>query len=104
MGKRWRRSYDLANKVLEVLDTKESKFKVLYDENDTIENKINTIAKEIYGADSVIIDPKAKKEIARLEGLGYDKLPVCIAKTQYSLSDNPALLADLQDLKLVLRR
>ena len=83
---------DLANKVLEVLDTKESNFKVLYDENDTIENKINTIAKEIYGADGVVIDPKAKKEIARLEGLGYDKLPVCIAKTQYSLSDNPALL------------
>ena len=91
---------DLANKVLEVLDTKESKFKVLYDENDTIENKINTIAKEIYGADSVIIDPKAKKEIARLEGLGYDKLPVCIAKTQYSLSDNPALLGSPSGFKI----
>lgn len=91
---------DLANKVLEVLDTKESKFKVLYDENDTIENKINTIAKEIYGADSVIIDPKAKKEIARLEGLGYDKLPVCIAKTQYSLSDNPALLGRPSGFKI----
>lgn len=91
---------DLANKVLDVLDTKESKFKVLYDENDTIENKINTIAKEIYGADSVIIDPKAKKEIARLEGLGYDKLPVCIAKTQYSLSDNPALLGRPSGFKI----
>lgn len=91
---------DLANKVLEVLDTKESKFKVLYDENDTIENKINTIAKEIYGADSVIIDPKAKKEIARLEGLGYDKLPVCIAKTQYSLSDNPTLLGRPSGFKI----
>lgn len=91
---------DLANKVLEVLDIKESKFKVLYDENDTIENKINTIAKEIYGADSVIIDPKAKKEIARLEGLGYDKLPVCIAKTQYSLSDNPALLGRPSGFKI----
>ena len=91
---------DLANKVLEVLDTKESNFKVLYDENDTIENKINTIAKEIYGADGVVIDPKAKKEIARLEGLGYDKLPVCIAKTQYSLSDNPALLGRPSGFKI----
>lgn len=91
---------DLANKVLEVLDTKKSNFKVLYDENDTIENKINTIAKEIYGADGVVIDPKAKKEIARLEGLGYDKLPVCIAKTQYSLSDNPALLGRPSGFKI----
>ena len=91
---------DLANKVLEGLDTKESNFKVLYDENDTIENKINTIAKEIYGADGVVIDPKAKKEIARLEGLGYDKLPVCIAKTQYSLSDNPALLGRPSGFKI----
>ncbi len=83
---------ELAEKVLEVLETKESSFHVLYDENDTIINKINTVAKEIYGADGVVIDPKAKKEIARLEALGYDRLPVCIAKTQYSLSDNPALL------------
>lgn len=91
---------DLANKVMEVLDTKESNFKVLYEENDTIENKINTIAKEIYGADGVVIDPKAKKEIARLEGLGYDKLPVCIAKTQYSLSDNPALFGRPSGFKI----
>lgn len=91
---------ELANKVLEVLETKESNFHVLYDENDTIENKINIIAKEIYGADGVVIDPKAKKEIARLEGLGYDKLPVCIAKTQYSLSDNPALLGRPEGFKI----
>ncbi len=91
---------DLANKVLEVLETKESNFHVLYDENDTIENKINIIAKEIYGADGVVIDSKAKKEIARLEGLGYDKLPVCIAKTQYSLSDNPALLGRPEGFKI----
>lgn len=91
---------DLANKVIEVLETKESNFHVLYDENDTIENKINIIAKEIYGADGVVIDPKAKKEIARLEDLGYDKLPVCIAKTQYSLSDNPALLGRPEGFKI----
>lgn len=91
---------DLANKVIEVLETKESNFHVLYDENDTIENKISIIAKEIYGADGVVIDPKAKKEIARLEDLGYDKLPVCIAKTQYSLSDNPALLGRPEGFKI----
>ena len=91
---------DLAKKVIEVLETKESNFHVLYDENDTIENKINTVAKEIYGADGVVIDPKAKKEIARLESLGYDKLPVCIAKTQYSLSDNPALLGRPEGFKI----
>ncbi len=83
---------ELAEKVIEVLENKESNFHVLYDENDTIENKITAVAKEIYGADGIVIDPKAKKEIARLESLGYDKLPVCIAKTQYSLSDNPSLL------------
>lgn len=91
---------DLAKKVIEVLDTKESNFHVLYDENDTIENKINIVAKEIYGADGVVIDAKAKKEIARLESLGYDKLPVCIAKTQYSLSDNPALLGRPEGFKI----
>lgn len=91
---------DLAKKVIEVLDTKESNFHVLYDENDTIENKINIIAKEIYGADGVVIDAKAKKEIARLEDLGFDKLPVCIAKTQYSLSDNPTLLGRPEGFKI----
>lgn len=83
---------ELAKKVIEVLENKESNFHVLYDENDTIENKITAVAKEIYGADGIVIEPKAKKEIERLENLGYDKLPVCIAKTQYSLSDNPYLL------------
>ncbi|MDO5389162.1 MAG: formate--tetrahydrofolate ligase, partial [Clostridia bacterium] len=83
---------ELANKVLDVLENKKSDFKVLYNEEDSIVSKIETVAKEIYGADGVVIDAKAKKEIARLEGLGYDKLPVCIAKTQYSLSDNPTLL------------
>ncbi len=94
---------ELAEKVVSVLETKESNFHVLYDENDTIENKINTIAREIYGADGVVIDPKAKKEIARLESLGYDKLPVCIAKTQYSLSDNAALLGRPEGFKINVR-
>ncbi len=94
---------DLANKVMEVLNTKGSDFKPLYDEKDTIVNKINTVAKEIYGAADVVIEPKAKKEIERIEALGMDKLPVCIAKTQYSLSDNPALLGRPEGFTLTVR-
>ena len=78
----------LAEKVLDVLENKESNFHVLYDENDTIVNKITTIAKEIYGAADISIDKKAMKEIKKIEDLGMDKLPICIAKTQFSLSDD----------------
>ena len=74
--------------MLDVLENKESNFHVLYDENDTIVNKITTIAKEIYGAADISIDKKAMKEIKKIEDLGMDKLPVCIAKTQFSLSDD----------------
>lgn len=94
---------ELANKVLDVLENKKSAFKVLYNEEDSIVSKIETVAKEIYGADGVVIDAKAKKEIARLEGLGYDKLPVCIAKTQYSLSDNPTLLGRPKGFKITVK-
>ncbi|MGN1318082.1 MAG: formate--tetrahydrofolate ligase [Lachnospirales bacterium] len=93
----------LGEKLLNVLETKKSNYKPLYDENDTIENKINTISKEIYGASSVKFDPKAKKEMARLEDLGLDKMPVCIAKTQYSLSDNPALLGRPENFEITVR-
>ena len=91
---------ELANKVLEVIDRNESNFKFLYDEKDSIEAKIETIAKEIYGASGIVIDAKAKKEIKRLEDLGFDKMPICIAKTQYSLSDNPSLLGRPSDFKI----
>ncbi len=91
---------ELAEKVISVLESKKSDFHVLYDEKDSIVNKITTVAREIYGADGIEIDAKAKKEIARLEELGYDKLPICIAKTQYSLSDNPALLGRPQNFNI----
>ena len=94
---------ELGEKLMNVLETKQSNYKPLYDENDTIENKLNIICKEIYGASSVNIDTKAKKEIARLEELGLDKMPVCIAKTQYSLSDNPALLGRPTDFEMTVR-
>ena len=82
---------ELANKVIESLN-EESNFHTIYDEKENIENKILTIAKEIYGADGVIYTKEAKKQIANLERIGADKLPICMAKTQYSLSDDPSLL------------
>lgn len=78
----------LANKVLETIETKESNFKVLYEDDLTLEEKIETVAKEIYGADGVTYSPAAKKELKRIADLGLSKFPVCMAKTQYSLSDD----------------
>ncbi len=82
----------LAKKVLETIENKESNYKPLYETDMSLIDKITTISKEIYGAESVSIVPAAKKKIADLEKLGYGNLPVCMAKTQYSLSDNPELL------------
>ena len=79
---------DLANKVLETLETKESHFKVLYKDNLTLKEKIETVAKEIYGADGVTYSAAAEKELKRITDLGMADLPVCMAKTQYSLSDD----------------
>ncbi len=84
---------DLAKKVIEKVDLKqESDFELLYNDNLSIVEKINTIAKEIYGAKNVKIPSKAKKEIEKIEAMGYNNLPVCIAKTQYSFSDDKTLL------------
>lgn len=82
---------DLASKIIEACE-KESHFKLLYDANESIKDKIEKIAKEIYGAKGVQYTGKAEKEIGRLADLGLDKYPICMAKTQYSLSDNPELL------------
>ena len=82
---------ELANQVIKALK-EPANFKPLYDEKLSIEEKINIIAKEIYGADSVKILPKAKTEIAQIEKIGLDKMPICIAKTPFSFSDNPNLL------------
>lgn len=83
---------DLAEKVLKSIDSEESNFKVLYDENLDIKEKIETIAKEIYGADGVDFTAAAKKQISEIEKLGLHRVPICVAKTQNSLSDNPSLL------------
>jgi Formyltetrahydrofolate synthetase len=84
---------DLANIVLDALENSESNFEPIYDKEKSIREKIFTIASEIYGADKVNYTPAAKKQIDELEKFKLDKLPVCMAKTQYSLSDNPSLLA-----------
>ena len=83
---------ELANKVLDNVENEKSNFKVLYDEKLTIKEKIHTIATEIYGADGVDYSPSANKQIAEIEKLELDKIPICVAKTQNSLSDNPSLL------------
>ena len=82
----------LANKVLETLEKKESYFKVLYENDLSLEEKIGTIAKEIYGADGVTYAPAAKKELKRITDMGLSNFPVCMAKTQYSLSDDQTKL------------
>uniref|UniRef100_UPI00405641F6 formate--tetrahydrofolate ligase n=1 Tax=Acetatifactor sp. TaxID=1872090 RepID=UPI00405641F6 len=82
----------LAEKVLETLERKESNFKVLYENELGLKEKIQTVAKEIYGAGNVNFAPTALKQLAKLEELGFGNFPVCMAKNQYSLSDDPALL------------
>lgn len=83
---------DLAEKVVRAVENAKSVCTPIYDENDSIKNKINTIVTKVYGGRNVVYTPKAEKQIRRLEDLGLDKKPICMAKTQYSLSDNPALL------------
>ena len=82
----------LAEKVLETLETKESNFKVLYDDSLSLKEKIETVAREIYGADGVTYAAAAEKELKRITDLGMGDLPVCMAKTQYSLSDDATKL------------
>lgn len=79
----------LAEKVLETLEQKESRFQVLYPDEASLKEKIETIAEEIYGAEGVTYSPAAEKELKRITELGMGDFPVCIAKTQYSLSDDP---------------
>jgi len=82
----------LAEKVLAVLENKEARFELLYGDDLTLKEKIGVIAEKIYGASGVSYVDGAAKQLAKLEDLGFGKLPVCMAKTQYSLSDNPELL------------
>ena len=93
----------LAEKVLETLENKQSNFKVLYDDHLSLREKIEVVAREIYGADGVDYTVQAKNQLAELEKLGFGTMPVCMAKTQYSLSDDPALLGRPEKFRMNVR-
>ena len=94
---------ELAKLVCETVDNTESNFAPIYDVNLSIKEKILTIANKIYGASDVIYTKKAEKKIKQLEDMGLDKVPVCMAKTQYSLSDDPALLGAPENFDITVR-
>ncbi len=94
---------ELGNVVLDILDNNGSDFTPIYNKEESIQEKIFTIAKEIYGADKVNYTPAAKKQVAELEKFELDKLPICMAKTQYSLSDNPSLLGRPQGFEITVK-
>ncbi len=93
---------ELAEKVEEAFQ-KPGKFRFIYDEKDTVENKIRAVAGEIYGADGVDFTESAKKQMAEIEALGFDKMPVCMAKTQYSLSDDLTKLGRPTGFRITVR-
>ena len=94
---------ELAEKVLATLAEKESHFRVLYEDSLPLEDKIRTVATEIYGAGSVTFTPAAKKQLKKLTELGFGQFPVCMAKNQYSLSDNPKRLGRPSGFELTVR-
>ena len=94
---------ELAEKVLKTLETKKSNFHCLYETDQPVKAKIETIAKEIYGAGSVNYSAAANKQIEQLEQLGFGNLPICMAKTQYSLSDDPTLLGRPEGFEMNVR-
>lgn len=95
---------DLAEKVISAMDKKPSGYAPLYDVNLSIKEKIDIIVKKIYGGKGAVYTTKAQKQIKQLEELGLDKKPICMAKTQYSLSDNPALLGRPENFEITVSR
>lgn len=94
---------ELAEKVVKTIETKEAHFKPMYDEKLSIKEKLNVLAKEIYRAGDVVFTSNAEKAISEIEKLGKDKLPICVAKTQYSLSDDPQKLGSPKGFTLTVR-
>ncbi len=94
---------ELARAVVNACENKKSNFKPIYDVESSIVEKIETIAKEVYGADGVDFTKACQKQIANIEKLGFDKMPICMAKTQYSLSDDPTLLGRPTGFKITVR-
>ncbi len=94
---------DLANKVIETINNKKSDFHNIYKEETSLTEKIETIADKIYGANGVEYDVQAKKQLAKITELGFGNLPVCMAKTQFSFSDDPKLLGRPKNFKIHVR-
>jgi formate--tetrahydrofolate ligase len=94
---------EMAEVLVDLIEREASNYQPLYPVEASIPEKVNAIVTEIYGGDGVIFTPKAKKEIAKLEELGLDKLPICMAKTQYSLSDNANLLGAPSGFKITVK-
>jgi formate--tetrahydrofolate ligase len=94
---------ELANKVLDTLENKSSEFKFLYDDELPLKSKIEKIATEIYGADGVDFEKSAIKELKHISDMGYENLPICMAKTQYSLSDDAKLLGRPSGFRITVR-
>lgn len=94
---------DLAQKVLETLETKESNFHTLYNDELSLKDKIRTIAQEIYGAHDVVYEPAAEKQIAKIESMGFGSFPICMAKNQYSLSDDATKLGRPENFDIHIR-
>ncbi|MGL5695105.1 MAG: formate--tetrahydrofolate ligase [Peptostreptococcaceae bacterium] len=95
---------DLAKEVLRLIDDEENNFELCYDDDLSIEDKINAIATKIYGADGVDFTPQARKELVKFEDLGFGDLPICMAKTQYSLTDNASKLGRPSGFKITVRQ
>ncbi|MGN0944945.1 MAG: formate--tetrahydrofolate ligase [Megasphaera sp.] len=94
---------EMGEKVLKLLQQPKTPYKPLYDVNASIPEKMETIVKKVYGGDGVIFESNAQKQIKELEAFGLDKMPICVAKTQYSLSDNPALLGAPKGFKVTVK-
>ena len=94
---------DLAQKVLETLETKESDFHTLYNDELSLKDKIRTIAQEIYGAHDVVYEPAAEKRLAKIESMGFGSFPICMAKNQYSLSDDATKLGRPENFDIHIR-
>lgn len=94
---------ELAKEVINICENQKSDFHTLYDVNDSIEDKMNTIATEIYGADGVDFTADALKQVRVLEKLGLDRLPICVAKTQYSFTDDPKKLGAPKNFRITVR-
>ncbi len=94
---------ELAKEVINICENQKSDFHMLYDVNDSIEDKMNTIATEIYGADGVDFTADALKQVRELEKLGLDRLPICVAKTQYSFTDDPKKLGAPKNFRITVR-